>query len=491
MTKQQKILFIGVDAADKNLVTRWAEAGLLPTFRSLLESGLNGVTKSPPGLFVGAVWPSLYTAVSPAKHARYCWQQIKPGTYEVQSTKTGSFIRKKPFWDALAQAGRRCIIIDFPHTFPAEINGLQIVEWGSHHQAYGFMTWPATLAGEIKTRFGEYPIRRCDTVRDTAGYATLQEKLLSGIDKKVELVGHLLEKESWDLFAVVFSESHCVGHQMWHLHDESHPRHDRALRRQLGDPVENVYRALDAAVGVLLGRIGPEALSIVLCSHGMGPHYTGNFMLNEILLGLEDPKALERPTSKSLWGRGKRKLSRLLGHQAGQAGPPKTFADRKCFPVPNNDSAGGIRINLVGREPRGKVHPGAEYEEFCTALARDLLDLRNAETREPVVREVFRTSDRFDGEFLHHLPDLIVEWNREKPISSVSSPKFGVISEEYHPPRTGDHRPEGMLMARGPGVRPGRLSPIDVTDIAPTIASCLGVSLISVDGKAIEELSSS
>jgi len=276
---------------------------------------------------------------------------------------------------------------------------------------------------------------------------------------------------------------------MWHLHDKSHPGHDPRLRRELGDPIEHVYRKLDAAVGDLLSRVGPETLSIVLCSHGMGPHYDGNFMLNEILTYLEDPKALERRRAgkpEPVWVRGKRKVSRLLGREMA---PPHSFASRKCFPVPNNDAAGGIRINLVGREPQGRVQPGAEYEEFCTELARDLLGLVNPETREPVVREVYRTSDRYDGEYLHYLPDLIVEWHRDKPISSVCSPKFGVFSKKKRAGRTGDHRPDGMMIARGPGVPPGRLSPIETMDIAPTIASRLGVSLADIDGKVIEELS--
>jgi predicted AlkP superfamily phosphohydrolase/phosphomutase len=328
-------------------------------------------------------------------------------------------------------------------------------------------------------------------VRDKEGYAALQEKLLFGIDKKVELVGHLLERESWDLFAVVFSESHCAGHQFWHLHDESHVRHDPALRRELGDPVKTVYRALDAALGELLGRIDQETLAIVLCSHGMGPHYDASYMLDGILLYLEDPKALERRRlgkEEPLWVRGKRKLSRLI---SGQAPPSNNRAYRKYFAVPNNDVAPGIRINLVGREPQGKVRPGAEYENVCNKLIEDLLELRNAETREPIVQEVYRTSDRYDGEYLHLLPDLIVEWHREKPISSVWSPKFGAFSNKHRTRRTGDHRSEGLLIGRGPGVGSGKLSPIDSRDIGPTIASYLGVTLTGVDGRAIEELSGS
>jgi hypothetical protein len=66
-------LFIGLDAADKDLLLEWAHAGHLPHIRALLGRAAWGVTRNPLGLFVGAVWPSFYTGVSPARHGRYCY----------------------------------------------------------------------------------------------------------------------------------------------------------------------------------------------------------------------------------------------------------------------------------------------------------------------------------------------------------------------------------------------------------------------------------
>jgi predicted AlkP superfamily phosphohydrolase/phosphomutase len=65
-----RVLFLAADAMDKDLVLRWAEDGTLPTFRRLLSTAAWGNTENPPGLFVGAVWPSFWTSVSPARHAR-------------------------------------------------------------------------------------------------------------------------------------------------------------------------------------------------------------------------------------------------------------------------------------------------------------------------------------------------------------------------------------------------------------------------------------
>src|SRR6185436_19531560 len=51
----------------------------------------------------------------------------------------------------------------------------------------------------------------------------------------------------------------------------------------IGDPLRDVYIALDAAVGRLLEAAGPDTTAVVLCSHGMGPHYDGTHLLEEIL----------------------------------------------------------------------------------------------------------------------------------------------------------------------------------------------------------------
>lgn len=72
MRHASKSIVFGVDALDKDLVLAWAQAGVLPTFRTLLEKGAWAITVAPPGLYVGAIWPSFSTGVSPARHPGVC-----------------------------------------------------------------------------------------------------------------------------------------------------------------------------------------------------------------------------------------------------------------------------------------------------------------------------------------------------------------------------------------------------------------------------------
>lgn len=498
MASSAKVLFIGIDAADKDLILKWTSEGALPTFQNLFNRAAWGATTNPVGLYVGAVWPSFYTGVSPAQHGRYCYTQLQPGSYENQAFRPTD-VKAEPFWDALSTANKRVAVIDVPKTFPAKnFNGIHIVDWCTHDPDYPkLVTWPASLEEEVSTRFGRDSIGDCNGKRDTAAdFFSLRDALVERVAKKAEISGHFLAQGKWDCFLTVFSESHCVGHQCWHLRDPGHPRYDANLAQVVGDPVKDVYRAIDQAIAKLIAKVGPETMIIVLASHGMGPHYDASFMLDRMLQRLErvhSPRAYPRLAQvlKWAWNRLPRKLTqryRPLKSKVKQLGLD-AHASRKYFTVPNNDVYGGIRINLAGREPQGKVQPGAEFDKLCESLTRDLLTFVNQDTGEPLVKSVLKTAELYQGAYLDHLPDLMVEWYRDAPITRVYSPLTGEIQGVFKGCRTGDHKPEGLFFIAGPSVRPGPLeTPVSVMDFAPTIASELGVTLPRAEGRSIVPL---
>ena len=129
------------------------------------------------------------------------------------------------------------------------------------------------------------------------------------------------------------------------------------------------------------------------------------------------------------------------------------------FVVPNNTVCAGIRINLAGRESRGVVEPGSDFERVCDQLATDLLDIVKVESGEPLVLDVSRASDHYERLEPDAFPDLLVEWDRRSPTHTVYSPKVGIVHEPYEHWRTGDHFPGGLLLATGPGIAPGAAVP--------------------------------
>lgn len=514
-----KVLFLGFCAGERELILRWAEAGLMPNIQALMARGVSGQSTSLPGFFVGSTWESFSTGVTPAKHGIHCWEQLRPGTYEIFRCYTGEHFKRRPFWDDLSEAGRRVAILDVPLSAPsAGLNGIQMVEWGAHDAQYGFLTSPPSLAKEVVARFGTHPWRgNCDGERDAHDFAAFRDGLVRGIATKADITVHYLRQGGWDLFVQVFTESHCVGHQCWHIHDRTHPWHTDELRRHVGDPVQDVYRAIDAAMGAILKEVDDETTVVFLAGHGMGPKYHAQFLLDQILLHLGvavSPKSKPRiapPPAPSLlqqtdlavaalWRQlpegfrqrlqpFRKQLRTWIDGPPVRPEPTIDPAESRCFMVSNNFAHGGIRINLIGREPHGIVSPGKECDEFCRDLANDLLEIVNLDTGRPVVQRVIRTADMYHGDHLNLLPDVLVEWAADAPVYAVGSPKVGEIRGEYRYCRSGEHRPGGVFIAAGSGIEPRRLDrSASILDFAPTLSALLGVTLPDTDGSMIQEV---
>ncbi|MBT8396043.1 MAG: alkaline phosphatase family protein, partial [Gemmatimonadetes bacterium] len=283
-----KVLCIGVDAANPDLIRSWAADGSLPTFRTLFGRGVSGDLKGIEGFFVGSTWPSMYTGACPADHAFHYLVQLSPGTYGFHRPADHGIAKIPPFWSHLSRAGRRVAILDVPLTpLDPNLSGLQTVEWGGHDSVYGFLANPDSLTASIPSRFGRHPAGlTCDGQRRTSEeYEGFLQDLLNGVELKGRLTRHLLAEGDWDMFMQVFTESHCVGHQCWHLHDPTHPAHDPLVRKKVGDPLLRVYQAIDRALGEILEGSG-DTFVLVFSAHSMSHWYGTQFLLRDILVRL-------------------------------------------------------------------------------------------------------------------------------------------------------------------------------------------------------------
>jgi predicted AlkP superfamily phosphohydrolase/phosphomutase len=285
------------------------------------------------------------------------------------------------------------------------------------------------------------------------------------------------------------------------------------MARFVGDPVKDVYIAIDAAMGQILAEVDDDTIVVFLAGHGMGPKYQAQFLLDQILLRLGvakaptvDPKSQPHQVTTTLesvlassWqhlsSEARRKLKPLRNIvRSWIDGPPQRPkptidpAAGQCFIVTNNFAHGGIRVNLIGREPEGKVAQGKEFDLVCSELTRDLMDIVNVQTGKPIVRRVIRTAEMYHGDYLDHLPDLLVEWTNDAPIFGISSNKIGEIRGEYRYCRSGEHTPHGLFIVKGPSIPPGQLDrTVSILDFAPTLTAMLGVQLPDTDGILIPE----
>ncbi len=530
MTAPTKVLFLEIDAGDKFVLQNGAAEGWLPNIRSLLDRGLVGDTLAPEEFFVSGIWSSLYTGVDPAKHGIHGLLQLKTGTYDFYRCYIGEHIKRKPFWSFLSEAGQRVAILDIPHSgITEDINGIQSVDWGAHDGS-GFRAWPKTFEEDVLSRFGQYPLTKsCNDHGDRPEeFIALRDALIQGVKTKSELTRHYLRQGGWDFFAQVFTESHCIGHQCWHLHDANHPAYDPATVAVTGDPLKEVYKTIDTALGEVIREVGDEATVIVLAGHGMTHRYGAQFLLPDILVSLGVAKERQVPVRAKAAGyldvvltwcwqqlpadlqRGLNGIRCGLRRAIDSTDNPLNLAphfrkldlrNSKCFLVDNGFPISGLRLNVVGREPAGLIHRGTDMDRFCDELSKDLLDLRYADTGEPAVKSVKRWADHYQGEYLDDLPDLVVAWSDTRPLGSstcgnpanslvrIQSDKMGVVEGVSNYIRTGDHRPQGMFVAVGPNIKAGRLDrTVSIMDFAPTFCALLDAELPDSEGTPIGEL---
>ncbi|MGH2982466.1 MAG: glycosyltransferase, partial [Solirubrobacterales bacterium] len=155
------------------------------------------------------------------------------------------------------------------------------------------------------------------------------------------------------------------------------------------------------------------------------------------------------------------------------------------FMTPNNTVVGAVRLNLDGREPCGRLNP-SDRREALGWLADRLAELVNVDTGDRVVRRCDITDDIYRRSEGDAFGDLFVEWERSAPIERVWSPATGTVAVPYEHWRQGDHVREGLMLATGPGIRPGlRSGAVDSVDVGATLAAAVGVPLPDADGRPI------
>ena len=332
------------------------------------------------------------------------------------------------------------------------------------------ISYPDEFSGKLFRRIGHYKTRGWAAETAALKERKIDEKAfmedLEEIFKQRSAMGlNVLEKEKPNLFFEVFSEIDRVQHMFWHYIDKLHPMYDESLDEKYGDCILQVYKWMDEFLGQVRSRFEDEnTLLLVLSDHGFSSFRKGvnlNTWLVEKgfmkLKGQDDP----RYNLKDLFGGGDffRNVdwSRTRAYSLG---------------------LGLIFINLAGREARGIVRPGAEYESLVREIAAELKDFDDPEDGVKVVSEVYLGREVYRGPRLDEAPDLVVGFNIGYRVSWQTA--LGAVPPEVIEPNlekwSGDHCSvdrdliPGVLLANR---RIARTGP-DLRDIAPTVLKYFG-----------------
>jgi hypothetical protein len=231
-----------------------------------------------------------------------------------------------------------------------------------------------------------------------------------------------------------------------------------------------------------------EKANLVLFTlHGMEPNRAQDHFLGEILSRLNAVHSghraiwAARPSAPNLVAFLRRavppgvqyRAAGLLGEQvqdwvvnrASVGG--RNWRETPSFAM-TSGGEGLIRLNVVGRETPGHFRPGsAELEAYVEWLCARLLEIRVAETGQRLVKAIHRADELFAGPRRDFLPDLILEWAPDAPVTRIASPDIGEIEVALATGRGGNHNDLAFAVARGePALLDAVRSARAITDLA-------------------------
>lgn len=486
------LVILQFDAASASVLDRMLADGRLPTLAGLRGRGVWHELDAPATQFAAGAQHTLYSGVELGDHGLFYPFQWSASDQRVHYMS--AFDAPAPVWEQLGQQGTRTLAVDpyesRPPTDPPP--GALICGWQLHDRVV-LRKWaaPADAHRRLERLFG--PPEPVDevfgrhTVDEMLG---LRRRLLGAPGRVVEAARLFLAERSFDLAWLTFCAAHVAGHQFWDLSQLDPAKLDPAAERVLGRTLEDVYTAVDTALGEVVAVLPPDADLLVVSPVGMEVNTSRADLLPEMLRAVLDPDVPRSGGRSSIWWL-RAALPSGWRAKAAAALPERAALDltarlelrgvgwstTRAFAHPA-ENQGYIRLNLQGRERDGIVAP-ADAGALMDEIAAELLTFTDLDGS-PAVKSVDRVADLFGtGDRAHQLPDLIVRWTDTPAtqLEGVRSERYGtVLRQGVGSGRSGNHTEGDAWALVVPGAsRPAELSrPPRLEDVAATAAALAG-----------------
>jgi predicted AlkP superfamily phosphohydrolase/phosphomutase len=507
MTKE-RIFIMGIDAATFDVLMPLVERGELPTFSKLIKEGVSGQLFSVTPPITAPAWGSFATGKKPGKHGLFDFYYRQEDSYDILPINS-SRLRSKPFWNILSEKGKKVGVINVPYTYPPDnVNGFMITGKLTPRNESNF-AHPTRLKYEIKQEVGGYRIDLNEWYAKGNEDAFIRD-LHQTAENRARTTLYLMKKYEWDVFTVVFTIIDEAMHWVWRYMDPKNPKYNAQEAKRYGNVLNQLYKKMDEVLKRILENLS-DATIFIISDHGAGPNY--KFLhINNWLMDLGLLKVKRNPLSQAkLWmfkhGINPEKiydllmklgLSNLIERRGSEKRGRTLRMLRKIFlsfldidwsktKAYSFGHVGPIYINLKGREPKGIVKPGKEYETLQNFLVDELYKLEDPETGERIVDKVFRREELYAGPYVDDAPDIMfLPKDTYTALGDFEFLSNSLVSPSYW---SGSHRMNGIIIMKGPCIKKGvTIEKAQLIDVAPTILYLLGLPIPSdMDGRVLVE----
>ncbi|MGI8437013.1 MAG: alkaline phosphatase family protein [Chthoniobacterales bacterium] len=290
-SSRPRLLLIGWDAADWQVIHPLVDAGVMPNLERLINSGTIGNLASLSPMLSPILWASIATGKRAYAHGVRGFVEPTPDRSGIRPTGTRTR-RCKALWNILSQSDRESVVCGWMANHPSEpIRGAMVSNLFAVPSPESTPeTWPLPAGSVEPTRLAEALTELRVHPREVEGSMlqqlipragtldqkdpTVQRLLTFLAERLAEVITlhaaatDLLEKEPWDFGAVYYECIDQVGHVFMPFH---HPRLPEVPKRDFElyqEVMTGIYRFHDVMLERLLQLAGPDTYVMLVSDHG-------------------------------------------------------------------------------------------------------------------------------------------------------------------------------------------------------------------------------
>lgn len=469
-----KTVLVGLDGATFTLLDPFMQQGVMPFLKSFVERGVRAELRSVTPPLTPPAWTTVLTGRSPGHHGIFDFFQADgPGSTSIRLATSGD-IRVEHVAEMVNRDGLRASVLNFPvHFPPLPVDGAVIAGWMPWRQLR-LGCHPADLYDRLKKLPGFNP-------RELAMDMALEARATEGCDEEeyvewaglhtrreerwLEVLNYLMENDPAELTAILLDGPDKVQHLCWRFLDPAlWPAQPTAEEVRIRDASLAYYRRLDALLAGLVEKAGPDATVVMVSDHGFGASseifHVNSWLERAGYLAWSQDVAAELREGDTLG----------MGHLSRHS---RWLDWERTTAYASTPTSNGIHI-VRAEQHDGRGVPAAEYDRFRTDLVEALLSYVDEDGGPPVVSAVATREEAFDGPAGQLAPDLTLTL-RDGGLVSIL-PATPILSQRLQP--VGAHRPLGVFMAAGPGIRQGAaIEELSLLDVTPILLHSLGLTL--------------
>jgi len=282
-----KVVILGLDGAEWDLIHPMVAAGELPNLARLMNEGVYGKLRSLEPLAKSpAIWTTIATGKSPEEHGIRTFIDRKNG-----KPLTRNIRKVRALWNILSGLDRSVGVVGWLMSWPAEkVNGFVVTDYLQYGPGrstrFQHRTYPEALEQDVAplvTPWRDLPWsyvqRFFDQPMDTSSFSPNLEshlrpvRMYTAADLTFSRIGRKLYRERHpDFFALYLRGTDTMGHLYWnYMIPEQVPARliDSETASYVHGAVRAYYRFVDEEVGALLAEVDQGTTTVIVCSdHG-------------------------------------------------------------------------------------------------------------------------------------------------------------------------------------------------------------------------------